>query len=93
MMASLRIVSLVFAAVPPLQASNPCVAVTKLFPSEENGQERIDACLESNANKLGKKIEACVDTLVLSLRDRNASITHQELQVRPRSFLGCWVAQ
>lgn len=64
-MASLRILSLAFAAVPPLHASNPCIAVGKLFPSEQNGQERIDASREVIADKLGNKIIADrVDTLV-----------------------------
>ncbi len=54
-MASLHILSLAFAAVPPLQASNPCFTVGKLFPSEQNGQERIDTWLVWIADNLGNK--------------------------------------
>ena len=64
-MASLRILTLDFAAVPPLQASNPCFTVGKLFPSEQNGQERIDACLRLTSHNTGNKsFDAPVDTLV-----------------------------
>ena len=78
-MASLLIVSVAVAVVPPLHVSIPCFTIRKLFPSEENGQERIVVGSLVGPNKQQNKILPVVWTL-RSLRLRlQTSITHQHL--------------